>query len=265
MNRISKAKALSLLHAQIEMIVPLHSLPSNSNDFIQWRASTAAVLSGIFGEKSSELTDFKAIRFNWASIGHTPEQDRKAAQNEGLNRPSGKLYAFKHSIESFWADDPQGAASPEGQQIDILVQLLERFHIVVRQFKTRRSPREVFVIHDEYDVQYLLNAILKFHFDDIRPEEWTPSYAGGTSRMDFLLKSEKIVLEVKKTRDGLADKEVGEQLLVDIQRYQAHPDCKTLVCFVYDPDGIIRNPKGLENDLQSQAGSMITRVIIVPK
>jgi hypothetical protein len=24
-------------------------------------------------------------------------------------------------------------------------------------------------------------------FDDIRPEEYTPSYAGGSSRIDFLL------------------------------------------------------------------------------
>ena len=30
-----------------------------------------------------------------------------------------------------------------------------------------------------------------FAFDDIRPEEYTPSYAGGSSRIDFLLKDEK--------------------------------------------------------------------------
>ena len=38
------------------------------------------------------------------------------------------------------------------------------------------------------------------YFDDIRAEEWTPSYAGKCARVDFLLKNEKIVIEVKKTR-----------------------------------------------------------------
>jgi REase_DpnII-MboI len=64
----------------------------------------------------------------------------------------------------------------------------------------------------EYDVQDLLHALLHLYCDDIRTEEWTPSYAGASSRMDFLLKKEKIVVEVKKTRQGLDAREVGEQL-----------------------------------------------------
>ena len=71
--------------------------------------------------------------------------------------------------------------------------------------------------------------------------------------MDFLLKSEKVVIEVKKTRKSLSTKEVGEELLVDIATYTAHPDCKTLVCFVYDPEAYIGNPIGLENDLAKQS------------
>ena len=56
----------------------------------------------------------------------------------------------------------------------------------------------------------------QLHFDDIRPEEWTPSYAGSSARMDFLLKKEQIVLEIKKTRKGLVAKEAGEQLIVEL-------------------------------------------------
>ncbi|MBI4320054.1 MAG: hypothetical protein HY675_16305 [Chloroflexi bacterium] len=40
----------------------------------------------------------------------------------------------------------------------------------------------------------------------------------------------------KKTGQGVADKVIGEQLTVDIAKYGRHPDCKTLVCFVYDPE-----------------------------
>ena len=89
-------------------------------------------------------------------------------------------------------------------------------------------------ITDEYDVQDLLYALLRLDFDDIRAEDWTPSYAGGSARMDFLLKKEQVVIEVKKTREKLADREIGEQLMIDIAKYKAHPDCRTLISFIYD-------------------------------
>jgi hypothetical protein len=132
---------------------------------------------------------------------------------------------------------------------EILEKLLNRFHLVAKELKNRYDSRIPIDIKDEYDVQYLMHALLRIYFDDIRPEEWTPSYAGGSSRMDFLLKNERMVVEIKKTRDKLLDKDIGEQLIVDITKYKAHPDCKTLFCFVYDPDDFISNAIGLENDL----------------
>ena len=83
--------------------------------------------------------------------------------------------------------------------------------------------------------------------------------------MDFLLKNESIVIEVKKTRQGLGAKEVGNELMIDIERYKSHPSCRHLVCFVYDPDSQIANPDGLENDLNRDEGELSVKVIITPK
>lgn len=130
-----------------------------------------------------------------------------------------------------------------------LLNIFDKFHIICRQLKKRHDSRETLIIKDEYDVQDLLHSLLLLYFDDVRAEEWNPSYAGSSSRQDFLLKKEKIVIEVKKTRSGLKDKQIGEQLLIDINRYKVHPDCKTLICFVYDPEEEILNPKGIEEDL----------------
>lgn len=146
----------------------------------------------------------------------------------------------------------------------ILNTIFEKFHTCARQLHRRYSNRPTLKIGDEYDVQDLLNALLRLHFDDVRPEEWTPSYAGGNNRMDFLLKDEEIAIEVKMTRDGLKDKEVGNQLLVDIEKYQAHPNCKRLYCFVYDPDWHIRNPRGLEKDLSKATENIDVKVYIRP-
>lgn len=161
---------------------------------------------------------------------------------------------IKYSIE----DSP-------GSKIDFIFKIINAFHNVVQQLQNRYNKRDSFKIDDEYDVQDLLHALLRMEFDDIRPEENTPSYAGSSTRVDFLLKNEKTIIEVKKTRKGLSDKEIGDQLILDSQHYKAHPDCKRLICFVYDPENRIRNPRGLEGDLNSlSTDNLIVEVFIRP-
>lgn len=128
--------------------------------------------------------------------------------------------------------------------------IFRNFHKVVKSLRNRHDNRNTIDVDDEYDVQDLLFAILQIFFKDIRKEEWTPSYAGNSSRVDFLLKEEKMVIEVKKTRNTMKDKDLGEQLIIDIAKYKSHPDCKNLVCFVYDPEGRIVNPDGIIKDLE---------------
>ena len=149
--------------------------------------------------------------------------------------------------------------------IEKINNLIKRFHQVAMELRSRRAGRVAVEIEDEYDVQYLFNALLKVYFDDVRPEEYTPSYAGSASRVDFLLKSEKIIIEIKKTRNGLGAREIGEQLIIDSLRYQSHPDCDNLICFVYDPDGIISNPRGIENDLTREVNGVPISVFIRPE
>lgn len=145
----------------------------------------------------------------------------------------------------------------------LLERTFKRFHKVVRQLRTRYDNRSTLTIGDEYDVQDLLHALLYLFFDDIRAEEWTPSYAGASARMDFLIKDIQTVIEVKKTRESMSAKELGEQLIVDIKKYKEHPDCKKLVCFVYDPDGFLGNPTGIINDLEKDHKDFL-KVIIEP-
>lgn len=146
-----------------------------------------------------------------------------------------------------------------------LMKIIDRFHLVVKQLRNRYDSRETLDINDEYDVQDLFHSLLYIYFNDIRAEEWTPSYAGKCSRQDFLLKNEKIVIEIKKTRKGLSAKELGDQLIIDIGRYKSHPDCKTLVCFVYDPEERVLNPAGIESDLTSNTEELNTIVKIIQK
>lgn len=185
--------------------------------------------------------------------------------------------AFLHSLQKDISDNPdywKTKLAPAQQEvskkdkddsISTVTKICDRFQLVARQLRLRHNNRSTLEIEDEYDVQDLMHALLKIFFEDIRPEEWSPSYAGGSARMDFLLKNERLVIEIKKTRKGLSSKGVGDQLIVDIDRYKQHPDCKTLFCFVYDPEGRIPNPRGIENDLSRQEGDLEVKVFIAPK
>ncbi len=171
------------------------------------------------------------------------------------------LLSLIDEVKEFWNDEPSPAPR---NSLFLIARICNRFHLVARQLRSRHNNRETINIEDEYDVQDLFHALLTLEFDDIRPEEWTPSYAGSSSRTDFLLKQEQIVVEIKKTRKDLGAKQVGEQLIIDIRRYKSHPDCKALICFVYDPEGRIANPRGIENDLNGEHEGVDVKVIIAP-
>lgn len=148
--------------------------------------------------------------------------------------------------------------------VSTIENIASRFHDVVRQLQHRHDRRETLNVKDEYDVQDLMHALLRLFFDDIRPEEGTPSHAGAASRMDFLLKNEEIVIETKMARETLNAKKLGDELIVDIKRYENHPNCKTLLCLVYDPMKLIPNPRGIEADLSKETDGLLVIVLIVP-
>lgn len=116
----------------------------------------------------------------------------------------------------------------------------------------RRKGSQPLYFGSEYDVQDLLHALLRPWISDIRPEEFTPSYAGSSTRMDFLLPAHQLVIETKIVRDRAHAKRVGDELIIDIEHYRKHPECNKLWCVVYDPDGLITNSPGLKADLDGK-------------
>lgn len=152
--------------------------------------------------------------------------------------------------------------------VELVRTLCSRFHLFALQLQKRHGKRPTIAFDDEYDVQDAMHALLRLHFDDVRAEEWTPSCAGNASRTDFLLKREQVVVETKVTRTKsrkLDQREITNQLIIDKERYRTHPDCKTLVCFVYDPDHLCDNVAALESDVSSQGPPLRVEVIVAPR
>lgn len=214
-----------------------------------WIARVNKLIEDSYGKESGYYTSFndtKKVRYmtNYQKLVNHYKPHFDAAKDDLENLPAPSIN------------------KTENTALEWILGILERFPAFCRQLRERHDERTTLEINDEYDVQDLVHALLMLHFDDIRDEEASPSYAGASSRQDFLLKTEKIVIEVKKTRKNLGARKIGEELIIDIARYREHPDCETLICFVYDPEGWVKNPKGVISDLERSDKEGKTRVVI---
>lgn len=220
----------------------------NSEKFYEWKSRCLSLLSRSLGSDSDLLAEFKH------------------ASNENFTGNAKKCLGL---IRGAYRDAQEGhmgaiLKEPTPSPEHFLTNICMKFHGIVRQLRSRHGDRSTLDVQDEYDVQDLLHALLRLQFDDVREEEWTPSYAGKSARVDFLLKVENTIIEVKMGRKGMTAGSLGDELIVDIERYQVHPNCKNLICFVYDPQGYIKNPSGVESDL-SRTEPLSVRVFICPK
>ena len=228
--------------------------------FIDWDIYNEELLKQAFDRPdNSYAQDYKRHTggggiFSGNYVPPTLQESIESARDE-MKYQVRKLKWFYEKIDLLKASEIISKTDNSKEKFNQLLNLLSRFHKVAQELRDRRQSRDTLIIKDEYDVQDLLNAILNLHFEDIRKEDFSPSNAGGNSRLDFVLKKEKIIIEVKMSSERLGSKELGEELLIDIGRYKEYPDCNDLVIFIYDKADHIRNKKGLINDLEKQSTS----------
>jgi hypothetical protein len=156
---------------------------------------------------------------------------------------------------------PQRPSEPT----QILEQLFLRFHVVAKQLQKRQRKKDPFYIRDEYDVQDLLHALLRISFSNIKPEEYCPSYAETSSKIDFLLKQEKIAVEAKMANKDHGSKKISKELILDKEYYSKNKDVRILYCLVYDPEEVILNPCGFETDLYEKGENFEAKVFVIPR
>lgn len=257
---MNKVKAIEFINSQLDAIPALKTVQESDMTYRTWKENTISIVKSLFGEDSS---NYKRIYRHFYPVFWASGMDEHALYINRLDRISSLLNGMITEIDML--DDNDDNSVTDSMAIDIVANICNRFPKVVRQLKQRHAGRSTICINDEYDVQDLFHALLQLHFENIEAEAQAPNHAGGASRIDFLLNSEQIGIEIKHTREGLTAKKLGEELIVDIERYQSHPNCKTLICFVYDPEYRISNPLGIENHLTRETELLKVITIITPK
>lgn len=181
-------------------------------------------------------------------------------------RPAAQILFEEEELKKFFLGDAElpSMAAELRDRLQTVGTVLANFHSFVLQMNRSRSGRASVDVRNEFDVQDILYALLRLHFSDIRDEEFVRSHAGANSRMDFLLFDDEIGIEVKMARETLKDGKLGDELIVDINHYAQHEGCKYLICFVYDPLHLVKNPAALKKGIERDVGPLKVRMVISP-
>ena len=255
--------AISILETRKTKLLEISDRNAFQPEFKRWSRETLIAIQHIFGKGTQHTSEFQDIEFAFENDdGYY--WDLESDFRFGTEHMISLIDSFITEIKEYGLPITESKSSHTQDTFEKIRLIINRFETVARQLKRRHSNRHTLKINDEYDVQDLFHTLLRLFFEDIRDEEYTPSYAGAGSRIDFILKAENTAIEIKKTRRGLTAKRIGEELMIDSQRYQNHPHCKHLICFVYDPDGFINNPRGIENDLSQTLNDVPISVFISP-
>lgn len=199
-----------------------------------------------------EFDDWKEMR---GRVEAALEENGLRYYRFGRILPQGAL-----STAQLSSSEDRRAPTKPAQVEELLEVIVRGLRRAMHPLTHRRKGSQQLSFGSEYDVQDLLHALLRPWIGDIRPEEFTPSYAGSSTRMDFLLPVHSLVIETKIIRDRSHAKRVGDELIIDIEHYRRHQSCKILWCVIYDPEGLVTNADGLKNDLEGSRSSRDGRI-----
>jgi hypothetical protein len=155
-----------------------------------------------------------------------------------------------------------GFSSGMLEALQQLEQISRRLALAFSVLGREMQHRPGLQVKDEYDVQRILHAICATVFEEVEYEEPTPKMAAGSSRLDFLLKRERIAIETKMIGENLTLNKLRGDLAKDVVYFRSHPDAGSLFIFVYDPSRRIMNPVGFESDFHSDSDNFPIRIVV---
>lgn len=227
----------------------------------------------VLGDIIEEFMDVEPAEFSDAWIYWTDNRKRvvEALESSGFRYfrggrilPQGEMQVSHLGNRS--SDSGTATVMPTDVS-DLLNRILKGLRRAMYPLANRRRGAQLMSFASEYDVQDLFHSLLRPWVADIRPEEFTPSYAGSSTRMDFLLPAHEAVIELKFVRDRTHGRKIGDELIIDIEHYRRHPACSYLWCAIYDPNHFLQNAEGLKNDLEGARsqpdGEIQTRILIL--
>lgn len=161
---------------------------------------------------------------------------------------------------------------------DLIIDILENFENVVikitdpkeryggKTSNPKKQPKTVIKIEDEYDVQDLLYVSLKSVFPTMKYENPLAKFGGKSTRLDFVLMEEGIIIEVKQINESEKnDSKFTDQVKIDIESYHVLDYLTDLIFYIYAPKAIqdINNFLELQGERNVKGKTFNVKIIVV--
>ncbi|WP_460193442.1 PD-(D/E)XK nuclease domain-containing protein [Thermosynechococcus sp. FA-CM-4201] len=181
---------------------------------------------------------------------------------------SAAWFSIRENQQALLSQQPQRAIAPRdetGVSLDHSQQeSLEQILDLCRNFYSR-AHSQLPSNFQEKDVQVVLERLLRSTFpnSDIRREYPIPQPYSHSRFIDFMLVDEKFAIEVKVFSAQRGRNRLFDELAIDLEAYR-HSEMRfrTLICFVYDPNNQLPNPRGFENHLRGDRGGFEVITIV---
>ncbi|MDR7922546.1 MULTISPECIES: hypothetical protein [unclassified Thermosynechococcus] len=181
---------------------------------------------------------------------------------------SAAWFSIRENQQALLSQQPQRAIAPR-DQTDVSLdhfqrESLEQILDLCRNFYSR-AHSQLPSNFQEKDVQVVLERLLRSTFpnSDIRREYPIPQPYSHGRLIDFMLVDEKVAIEVKVVSAQGGRNRLFKELAIDLEAYRhSEMSFRKLICFVYDPNNQLPNPRGFENHLRGDRGGFEVITIV---
>jgi hypothetical protein len=214
-----------------------------------------AIESGASFEEAVESVENPTIRERVISYGDYGKTVMRDGSTEDIRGCAASFYPPEIEDLVCGRRPERYEVLPNLEKIDktsLLIRLIDNFRVVAGLLSERGHGRPSFIIENEYDVQDLLFGCIRSFFTDAHREEYALQHAGTSKRIDVVVPSADVLIEVKYVRNASHAKTIADEIKIDVESYHTHPSCKTILVFIYDPKTYIIDPDLIERDLSGQ-------------
>lgn len=239
---------LQILKPKFEAMQKQPEIDHNELESLTKRFSNTVVdLYGADTQQSERYEDWSFFfhpSYNTNDPQHVFHQKVQKAYQNGLKRTLTDLNAVieQQEIELQHAGVTKMTASAE---IELVLQLCQRLDKSIKVLGQRHAGRPAFEINDEYDVQDLLQAILRAYFKYSTTEEPISKLAGLSTRADFAIEELGLIIEAKIAHGPGDQGRIVKEFAEDVQGYSKWSHLKHLIYLVYNADDL-KDPEALD-------------------
>jgi hypothetical protein len=243
-------------HCVVEL--PGQKQPAIANDMsfaelqkavvVPWRAGRAFTVAGTIVRAPDQVLKVRVVHTpqpqeHYATI-HNERMRAQRVTDMATNRRA-LPFSAGHDVTFELLFDGVDQPAPE-PDVALVERICRRIPQAARLLGSRARGKAPFAIADEYDVQDLLQAVLRAYLKYSVEEDPFPKVAGTKSgRADISIEELGVLIELKYASGPKDQKRLFEEFSQDLVLYTKWPHLTTLFYVVYN-SADLRDPEALE-------------------